>query len=123
MTIDVARIAFSQRDYRTTAPIEDPSVLVRHPMATELEFITFLREEADAVAFGNEILALRKLDRFTWACYANKANYPGLEIGQTITITYPRYGFEAGANFIIKRLKTDSNALYDELTLFGPETP
>lgn len=119
--IDVDRITFAQKEFRTTAPQEDSAVLTRHPMATELTFTTLMQNNSDAVAFALEILGLRKLDRWNWACYVNKINYPGLEIGMTITITYPRFGLQAGKNFIIKRLKTDSNALFDELSLFGPQ--
>ena len=121
MAIDVARIAFSQREYRTTAPIEDAAIKTKHPLAVELVYDTLFRSDADAVTFGTYVLGLRKLDRWTWACFINKANYPGLEIGQTITIFYPRFGFNLGKNFIIKHIKVDSNALYDELVLFGPE--
>jgi hypothetical protein len=119
--LDIARIVFAQKEYRTTAPIEDPAILVKHPLALAVEYGTLLRTEAEATAFGTYVLGLRKLDRWTWACYVNKANYPTLEIGQTITVMYPRFGLDGGKNFIIKRLKRDSNALFDELTLFGPE--
>jgi hypothetical protein len=121
MPLDVARFVFAQREYRTTAPIEDLAVFTKHPLATELEYNTLLREESDANAFGLYVLELRKLDRWTWACYVNKANYSGLEIGQTITVVYPRFGLSAGKNLIVKRIKRDSNALFDELTLIGPQ--
>ncbi len=119
--IDVTRIAFAQREYRTTPNIVDTSVLTRHPLAVELDYNTLFRTEADATTFGNEILALRKLDRWTWACYVRKEAYV-FQIGQTITLTYPRFDLDLGKNFIVKRVKIDSNALYDELTLFGPQT-
>lgn len=122
MATDVARVAFAQREYRTAPPVEDLTVLARHPLSVELTYNTLLRNETDATTFGTYVLGLRKLDRWTWACYVNKRNYPALEIGQTITVFYPRFGFTTGKNFIIKRLKTDSNAIFDELTLFGPET-
>src|SRR5688500_15209986 len=121
MGVDVSRIAFAQREYRVSPAQEDMTVLTRHPLAIELDYNTLFRTEAEANAFGVYVLGLRKLDRWTWACFVKRANYPSLEIGQTITISYPRFGFNAGKNFIIKRLKTDSNALFDELTLFGPE--
>lgn len=104
-----------------TAAIEDPVILARHPLATEMDYNTLFSIEADAVAFGTAVLGLRKLDRWTWTCFVNKENYSGLEIGQTITVVYPRYGFQDGKNFIIKRIKTDSSGLLDELNLFGPE--
>jgi hypothetical protein len=121
MGADVARIAFAQREYRTTAAIEDPVILARHPLATEMEYNTLFSNEADAVTFGTAVLGLRKLDRWTWSCFVNKENYPNLEIGQTIRVMYPRFGFDAGANFIIKRIKTDANSQLDELNLFGPK--
>lgn len=121
--IDLARVLFAQREYRTTVPAEDTAIKTKHPLAAELEFITLLRNESDANTFSSFILGLRKLDRWTWACFVNKENplVPTLEIGQTVTIQYPRFSFDAGKNFIIKRIKTGANALYDELTLFGPE--
>lgn len=119
-TVDIPRIAFAQREYRTTPPIEDPTILARHPLATDFEYNTLFSNEADATNFGHQVLLLRKVDRWTWACYISKKSYPGLEVGQTIRISYPRFGFEAGEDFIIKRIKTDSNALFDEIALFGP---
>jgi hypothetical protein len=121
MGADVARIAFAQREYRTTAAIEDPVILARHPLATEMEYNTLFSNESDAVTFGTAVLGLRKLDRWTWSCFVNKENYPSLEIGQTIRVMYPRFGFDLGKNFIIKRIKTDASSQLDELNLFGPE--
>ena len=120
MPVEVARIEFSQKEYRTIE-VQDAAILVKHPLAVELNYRTLLANSADATTFGNQVLNLRKLDRWTWACYVKKDNYPTLEIGQTIRLVHPRFGFDAGKNFIIKRVKTDSNAVFDELTLFGPE--
>jgi hypothetical protein len=121
MSIDVARIAFAQQEYRTTPAIEDLSIQTKHPLAVEFEYNTLLQNLADANTFGATVLALRKLDRWTWACFVYKQNYPPFEVGTTITIKYPRFGFTNGKNFIVKRVRTDSNALFDELTLFGPQ--
>jgi hypothetical protein len=121
MTVDVTRIAFAQKEYRTTPPIEDLAVQTRHPLAIELEYNTLLQNITDANTFGATVLGLRKLDRWTWACFVAKANYAPFDIGSTITIKYPRFGFNSGANFIVKRVRTDSGALFDELTLFGPQ--
>jgi hypothetical protein len=121
MTIDVARIAFAQQPVRTTPAIEDLSVQTKHPLAQEMEYSSLTQNVTDATALGNQILSLRKLDRWTWACFVAKRNYAPFEVGTTITVKYPRYGFNNGKNFIIKRVRTDSNALFDELTLFGPQ--
>jgi hypothetical protein len=122
VTIDVARIAFAQQEYRITPAIEDLSIQTRHPLAVEAEIQTILQNSTDANSFGATVLALRKLDRWTWACFVAKRNYSPFEIGATITLKYPRFGFANGRNFIIKRVRTDSSALFDELTLFGPES-
>jgi hypothetical protein len=121
VTIDVTRIAFAQQEYRTTPAIEDLTIQTKHPLAVEMEYNTLLQNSTDANSFGNIVLSLRKLDRWTWACFVAKANYPLFEVGQTITLTYPRFGFSGGKNFIVKRVRTDSNAMFDELTLFGPQ--
>ena len=119
MPVDVERVAFAQREYRTVVS-EDLGVQTKHPLAVELEYNTFISDETDAQDFGDQILALRKEDRSTWSLYVNRQNYQ-LEIGDTITLVYPRFGLSNGANFIVKRIRRDSNLLYDELTLFGPE--
>lgn len=121
MTIDVARIAFAQREYRVAPALEDLAIQTRHPLAVEMEYNTLLQNLTDANSFGTGVLGLRKLDRWTWACFVAKGNYPLFEVGFTITIKYPRFGFTAGKNFIVKRVRTDSNAMFDELTLYGPQ--
>jgi hypothetical protein len=118
---DINRISFAMKEYRTTAPIEDTQVLARHPLAVELDYLTMFRDEADATAFGGQVLALRKFDRWSWACLITRGNYPTLEVGQTITLFYPRYGFNSGADFIIKKRRRDAGLLFDELVLFGPK--
>lgn len=119
MPADIARIAFAQREYRS-ATSTDAAVKTRHPLATELTYNTFLASESEASSFGTEILDLRKVERMTWSCYVNRQNY-SIEVGDTITLSYPRFGLINGKNFIVKRVKRDSNILYDELTLYGPE--
>lgn len=119
MPVDVDRVAFAVREYRTVT-VEDTAVQTKHPLSVELEFTTFISSSADATTFGTQILNLRKVDRDTWAAVVNKQNNT-IEIGDTITLVYPRFGMDSGKNFIVKRLKRDSNVLYDELTLFGPQ--
>jgi len=121
MTVDVARLTFAQREYRSTK-VEDASVLTRHPLATELSYDTLIKNEADAITFGNAVLSLRKLDRWNWLAAVKTENYPNLVIGQTIIVGYPRFNLNSGKNFIVKRIATDSNSVFTQLTLFGPES-
>lgn len=120
MTADVTRIAFAQREYRLST-VEDLTIRTVHPLADEVEFSSLLTNDTDATTLGNQILNLRKTDRYTWACYVYRENYAGLEIGMTVKLYYPRFGFTAGKNFIVKRIRIDSGSLYHELTLFGPQ--
>ena len=119
MALDLDRVAFAQREYRTVVS-EDLAIQTKHPLAVEMEYNTLISSAADAQAFGDSLLALRKLDRDTWSLYINKQNYD-FDVGVTITLVYPRFGLQAGGNFIVKRIKRDSGLLYDELTLFGPQ--
>jgi len=117
--VDVARVAFALREYRTVVQ-EDLTVQTKHPLSGEMEFNTLISSSTDATTFASQILGLRKLDRDTWAVAINRQNY-AIELGDTVTIVYPRFGLDTGKNFIVKRLKRDSNVLYEELTLFGPQ--
>ena len=119
MPVDVNRVAFAQQEYRTVVS-QDLTVQTKHPLSVDLEYNTLLSLQSDAQTFGDQILALRKVDRDTWSLYVNRQNYT-IEMGDTITLVYPRFGLDGGKNFIVKRLKRDSSLLYDELTLFGPQ--
>jgi len=118
--VDASRIAFATSEYRSTV-VEDSAVKTRHPLASELVFSSLIKNESDAITFGTTVLGLRKLDRWSWTCLVTRNDYPNLEVGQTITITYPRFSLSAGKNFIVKRLKIDANSPYYELDLFGPQ--
>ncbi len=119
MPVDVERVAFAMREYRSIIS-EDLAVQAQHPLSVELEFNTFISTQAAAQTFADEVLSLRKLDRDTWTLLVNRQNYQ-VELGDTITVFFPRFGLSGGKNFIVKRLKRDANLLYEELTLFGPE--
>lgn len=120
MTVDVARIAFSQKEHRSVVS-EDAAVKVRHPLAIELTYTTLLKNEADALTFGQSVLDLRKLDRWTWASLINSQAHPDLEIGMTVTLFHTRFGLQNGKNFIVKRLKTIFGSPFYEVNLYGPQ--
>lgn len=121
MPVDFARASFAVSEYRKTSARQDPTVKIRDPLATELEFNSLLESEADANALGDYILALRKVNgRNNWNL-AVKAGALDVEIGDTITVVYPRFGLQDGKNFIVKRIKKAQASLFDEFTLFGPQ--
>lgn len=117
--VDVDRVGFASREYRTLTR-EDLNVQTKHPLSVELEFTSYVSSSTDAQTLGDQILNLRKVERDTWAVTVNRQNY-SVELGDTVRVVYPRFGLSGGKNFIVKRLKRDSNSLFDELTLFGPE--
>lgn len=120
MSVDIARISFATREYRSVIA-QDLTIQTKHPLATELEFNTFLSNSVDAAVFGSYLLNLRKLDRFNWYMRILRENY-NFTVGDTITVTHPRYGLSAGKNFIVKRIRNDVNNPWVEVTLFGPES-
>ena len=120
MAVDIPRLAFAQREYRKVTS-EDLAIQTKHPLAVELEFNSMISSQSDAQTFGDYVLELRKLDRYSWELVVNGDNYPALSIGQTITVEYPRFGLAAGRNFIVKRIKKDSAFPFVELSLFGPQ--
>jgi len=118
--IDVARVQFAQTEFRKTAPLVDAALYARDPLSTELEFQTLLATEADALTFRLQIMDLRRQGRNDWKLSVKRDTYP-VAIGDTITVTYPRFGLDAGKNFIVKGKKVDRGSLYETYTLFGPQ--
>jgi len=95
-------------------------VKTRDPLATELVYGTLIEKGADAQAFQQEILDLRRADRFDWQLQIVKDRYT-FGIGDTISVFYPRFGFDNGANFIVKRIRRDQTSNYDTVMLYGPQ--
>jgi hypothetical protein len=120
VALDFARAAFAVTEYRKTPIRVDNTVKTKDPLAVELEFTSLLNSESDAVAFGEYILDLRRVGRYDWTLQVAK-NSISSEIGDTITLTYDRFGLQAGKNFIVKGVKKSQAALFDEYTLFGPQ--
>ena len=121
MPIDFARATFASTEYRKTTERTDLNVQIRDPLATKLEFNTLLESEADANAFGDMILSMYKVaGRNDWSLLVKKGVLTP-QMGDTITVIYPRFGFDVGRNFIVKRIKTSQSSLFDEFTLFGPQ--
>lgn len=118
MTVDIGRIAFASREYRKLK-VEDLSVQTRRPLATEMEYNTYLANPADATVFGGFILSLLKMDRYNWSMRVVRENYD-FEIGDTIVVRWPRYGLDLGEEFIVKRIRDDVNNPFVEVALFGP---
>jgi hypothetical protein len=119
--VDFNRVSFAISEYRKTGKRQDLSVQTRDPLATELEFSTLLESQQAANAFGDEVLYLRKFHgRNDWVLNIKKGAI-NPEIGDTIVVTYPRFGLQSGKSFIVKRMKRSQAGLFDEFTLYGPK--
>lgn len=117
--LDIAHVDFARREYRSVMS-EDVTVKTKFPLSSELEYNTLISSEADAQNFGDYILDLRKVNRTSWQCLVADKGYD-FDIGDTITLVYPRFGLSGGKNFIVKRLRRAANSQNLELTLFGPQ--
>lgn len=117
--VDIDRMKFALTEYRSVVS-EDMTVKTKYPLSSELEYNTLISSETDAQNFGLYVLGLRKLDRNSWQCLLAERDYD-FDVGDTITLFYPRFGFDAGKNFIVKRLKRSANSLFHELSLYGPQ--
>lgn len=121
MAVDVARVLYAQSEYRQTSS-SDQTVLAKDSLSTVLEFKSSLLYAADAVAFMADILSLRKITRFDWVLnLRRKPAYDVIQLGDTVTLSYPRFGLTAGANFIVKSKGFQLAQGVLSLTLFGPQ--
>ena len=80
---------------------EDLTVLYTHPLACELDFTSYLANQADALTEAKRLLALYsgRLDRFKFTVKLDQAT--GVSIGAVVNLTVPRWGLNNGKNFMV----------------------
>ena len=111
------RRAFAAREFRHVTA-EDGSVLTKHPLAGDLEINTLLDGSADAGAEASRLLNLYKADRDLFRVRVKTQPF-ALELADTVRLTYPRFGLEAGKGFRVIGLVEDAASNEVELTLWG----
>ena len=111
------RRAFAAREFRHVTA-EDISVLTMHPLAGDLEINTLLDGSADASAEASRLLNLYKADRDLFRVRVKTQPF-ALELADTVRLTYPRFGLEAGKEFRVIGLVEDAASNEVELTLWG----
>ena len=111
------RRAFTAREFRHVTA-EDGSVLTMHPLAGDLEINTLLDGSADASAEASRLLNLYKADRDLFRVRVKTQPF-ALELADTVRLTYPRFGLEAGKEFRVIGLVEDAASNEVELTLWG----
>lgn len=99
------------------APASTGTVRQQHPQARQLEVAGRYRLEADARSEAQRLLALYApgLARFR-VTVTNQS--PELDVGQTVQLTYPRWGLAAGVLATIVSVSTDAARAETDLEVY-----
>ena len=85
---------------------EDALVLADYKQSAPAQIDTFLIVESDLVSEALRRLNLWKVPRYTYrfTCFAENFD---VELGDTITLKYPRFGLDTGVSAIVMGLETN----------------
>lgn len=100
----------------------DEDIKVQHPRAVELTFDTLLYNLIDAATEAERRLSLYKVrrDRISFSLSFAEDNDAGkIELGRSVTVTMPRFGYDAGKNFVVIGRKDDFKNKIRTLKLWG----
>jgi hypothetical protein len=111
------RRAFTARDFRHVTA-QDGSVLTKHPLAGDLEVKTLLDGSANASTEATRLLNLYKIDRDLFRVRVKTQPF-ALELADSVRLSYPRFGLEAGKGLRVIGLVEDAAINEVELTLWG----
>jgi hypothetical protein len=106
-------LATAYEKEESSITLENPTVVVDHPDATTLTDSTLIVLQSDAATEAARRAAWVAVPRHVYELSAFTAPF-NLDLGQTVTIEYPRY-FTAGQRAVITRITDD--LLYDTATL------
>ncbi len=116
---DVRRAALRE-EYRRTSD-SDTSVQTAHLLAVELDFDTLLISASDAATECTRRLGIYKVrrDRLEVRAAFDAALAALLDMGVEVTVEVPRFGYDAGKQFLIIGVRTDLRGGLIDLTLWG----
>lgn len=106
-TADEAVKAFAEKEWRTSTPSEDTTVLVRYPAAPALVINSGFDSKADADALAAYLLLLYKPGRVAFAQKVPLAVATALYPGKTMRLTWPRHNLQAGRSLVVTALPED----------------
>lgn len=111
---------FYGREYRSVT-VENPAIRDQFPEAVEMEFNTLLNDEADARRLADHFMLLYGTPRrmFNLSARYTVPVAESIDLGDTVTVTYPRFGLENGADFVITGIRYDAKNFNIELELWG----
>jgi prophage tail gpP-like protein len=119
-SVTIARRGELAQEYRTAVATDSDAQSV-YPNARELHRTTALVSESDAQAEASRLLSLFKIQRRT---YTTTVRWEAelattLDIGQVVSVAFPRFGLQAGKLLLITGLTLDLRSKRAELSLWG----
>ena len=116
---DAKALELSQANRTVLA--EDITVLDKHPLSPELERDTVLVDKTAAQTEANRLLNLYKVPREIYEVVVHLRDelIDVLEIGKELNLAYPRFGLDAGKNFVILGVEPDYQLNRARLILWG----
>lgn len=103
--------------YRVEAA-SDRVLRERHPLAEEAVTTTLLSDRSSAATEAARLLGLFGSGRSAYRVLLKTQPF-ALDLGQTVTVTYPRHGLEDGRNFVVVGMVEDSSQNEITLDLWG----
>lgn len=86
---------------------EDPAVQVLSPNAAEMTVPGLFAEAADAQALAEHLLAWYGRPLRAWSLPV-RGRLHDFDVGDAVTLTHPRFGFDAGADLFIDEIREDA---------------
>ena len=116
----ILRSAFIKEAQRFVVE-DDTAVKTKHLLAREAEVTSLLDEETDADTENARQFALLKSRRSIYTVPVQRAwlDAVGLEVGDTLTLTLPRFGLDVGVSYLLIGMETAESADWLNLTLWG----
>ena len=112
-----ARKDFVGQEFRR-APWEDATILVPHPLAEDVSIDTLLVDEADAQDEADRQGALCGPLRPPYQVVLKDKQFRR-RLGETVTLTHPRFGLSGGRDCVIVRLGENTTTQRTTLELWG----
>ena len=117
---NLRKISLYGEEYRQVIS-EDYSILKKYPNAREITvdtLLTGLNSESNAQIEADDRLARDKVDRGTYRIILVDTILE-YELGNVVSMSFPRYGLDSGKNFLVIGFKEDSSSNTTEVTLYG----
>jgi hypothetical protein len=115
--VSAADRTYFQTEWRQVVA-QDSSVLTAYPLATPIDLDGVIDHLAYVTTEATRLLDLYKVKRDFFRVRLNVQTM-GLEIGQVINITHPRYGLASGKNFVVVDMEEIHELGETELGIWG----